>query len=835
MAGGYYPGPVETIAPMDESFIGGFKQAPPSPRPPTVPPKEHHYFHGSGTMPQAVHYTPSTQSSSLTVSTSQLTAMTAVERSQVLRIARMEPHLQFMCGPLLKYDTTDEHGVWHGAALIVTSDSSSLYDPHPSLTYTYDPAQQIPTFTRQPSESQFSPPNSSASASAYPSSPLPSTSSSSFNAAGSNNNTLNSPRKRGTSFTNSRSNDRSPIRPSRISISQELGPHPADPHSTVFPVGNSYSGSGSGMPASPMTGNFQGPSFSFGAGSGAGDVKYEGSGAGGAGNGHGHPPNYPASSQTARTSQVFGQEIWVYGGNASGASGGYGYGNTFTFWRFLIKVPLGEREMKVKYSINKGQEMEFWVPGREQNMRWAAHSCNGFSAGINPDDFRGPGFKSGYDPVWMDLLSKHSAMPFHVLVGGGDQLYCDSLMREPEMQDWVSHMKPEEKKQYPLSEEMRLAIDRFFFNHYCQSFRSGAWARANCSIPMLNMCDDHDLIDGFGSYPDDLQSSPVFRQIGARGYFFFLLFQCFISVEIDGASDAPGKHVYQSLVLGDPGPYVRFPSHSFLSRLGPQVYMLLLDCRAERRKEQVCSPNPYVRVFDRLNRLPGGVKHVIFQLGIPIAYPRMVFLETALESKLNPLVALGRNGSLGLSGFVNKFNAEAELLDDLNDHWTARSHKKERNWLIEQLQNFSKVKRVRVSFLSGDVHCAAVGCFKTLKVKNKPEIPTQNDWRYMVNVVTSAIVNTPPPGGVITMVSSLATKVHKTLHHIETDETMLPIFTMEPNGQSRKQKYIMGRRNWCRAEMDDRSGELIFDIRVEREKGYGVTTGYELRVHAPAW
>lgn len=51
--------------------------------------------------------------------------------------------------------------------------------------------------------------------------------------------------------------------------------------------------------------------------------------------------------------------------------------------------------------------------------------------------------------------------------------------------------------------------------------------------------------------------------------------------------------------------------------------------------------------------------------GIPVAYPRMVFLETALESKLNPLVALGRAGQMGLSGFVNKFNADAELLDDL--------------------------------------------------------------------------------------------------------------------------------------------------------------------------
>jgi hypothetical protein len=55
-------------------------------------------------------------------------------------------------------------------------------------------------------------------------------------------------------------------------------------------------------------------------------------------------------------------------------------------------------------------------------------------------------------------------------------------------------------------------------------------------------------------------------------------------------------------------------------------------------------------------------------VGIPIAYPRMVFLETALESKFNPLVALGKTGSLGLTGFVNKFNAEAELLDDLVSH-----------------------------------------------------------------------------------------------------------------------------------------------------------------------
>jgi hypothetical protein len=94
----------------------------------------------------------------------------------------------------------------------------------------------------------------------------------------------------------------------------------------------------------------------------------------------------------------------------------------------MLEIPLAQNEMKIRYSINHGQVLHFFVPGVHQNMRWAAHSCNGFSAGINPDDFRGPGFNTGYDPVWSDLLQKHEEQPFHVLMGGGDQLYCDACV-----------------------------------------------------------------------------------------------------------------------------------------------------------------------------------------------------------------------------------------------------------------------------------------------------------------------------------------------------------------------------------------------------------------------
>ena len=52
---------------------------------------------------------------------------------------------------------------------------------------------------------------------------------------------------------------------------------------------------------------------------------------------------------------------------------------TFTFWRFLIHIPLAQHEMVVHYSVNNGQQLEFYVPGRNQNMRWAAHSVRGLS------------------------------------------------------------------------------------------------------------------------------------------------------------------------------------------------------------------------------------------------------------------------------------------------------------------------------------------------------------------------------------------------------------------------------------------------------------------------
>jgi hypothetical protein len=82
------------------------------------------------------------------------------------------------------------------------------------------------------------------------------------------------------------------------------------------------------------------------------------------------------------------------------------------------------------------------------------------------------------------------------------------------------------------------------------------------------MCDDHDLIDGFGSYDDETQWSPIFNHIGSRGYFWFLLFQLFVNDDFDGVHHPPGSHPNKALVIGGPGAYIPHPNHTLISYLG---------------------------------------------------------------------------------------------------------------------------------------------------------------------------------------------------------------------------------------------------------------------------
>jgi hypothetical protein len=105
-----------------------------------------------------------------------------------------------------------------------------------------------------------------------------------------------------------------------------------------------------------------------------------------------------------------------------------GQGGPHTFWRFKLEVPQSDQELAVVYSVDgqphadtesvtakESKSFSFFVPSKTQNFRWAGHSCNGFSAGIDTAAFNGP------DPLWDDMLNDHAKAPFHAVIGGGDQ------------------------------------------------------------------------------------------------------------------------------------------------------------------------------------------------------------------------------------------------------------------------------------------------------------------------------------------------------------------------------------------------------------------------------
>ena len=70
----------------------------------------------------------------------------------------------------------------------------------------------------------------------------------------------------------------------------------------------------------------------------------------------------------------------------------------------------------------------------------------------------------------------------------------------------------------------------------------------------------------------------------------------------------------------------------------------------------------------------------------------------------------------------------------------------------------------------------------------------------MPNIISSAIVNAPPPD----TLADILNRRNK-VHHLdaETDEDMIPIFTHDVNGKPRNNKRLLNRRNWCSIRVYD--------------------------------
>lgn len=357
---------------------------------------------------------------------------------------------------------------------------------------------------------------------------------------------------------------------------------------------------------------------------------------------------------------------------------------------YCFDLPLPRIAIKGVYQYD-GISYELAIPGESDDPRIIYVSCNGFS-----DPKVMAKHSTPQMALWEDIEVRHASQPYHVLIGGGDQVYADSILYDRgDFEAWASQSF-QQGNQVPLTAAMDDQLQEFYFDLYCSRWKDPTLARIMASVPLLAMWDDHDIIDGWGSYPRDRQDCPVMKGIFAAARRGFAVFQQHLPSESTTHPNGFGDAFSRGLIIG-------------------KTAILALDLRSDRRQDCVMRPSHWKLVVEWLDSLDEDkVKHLLLMSSIPVVYPSFSLLEEMFAI----------------------IPGQQELEDDLRDHWNSVPHAQERVRLIHNLINLS-YRGIRPTILSGDVHVAALGQIES--TRDPARVVTINQ------LISSAVVHPPPP------------------------------------------------------------------------------------------
>ncbi|KAK3702350.1 hypothetical protein LTR37_014924 [Vermiconidia calcicola] len=491
------------------------------------------------------------------------------------------------------------------------------------------------------------------------------------------------------------------------------------------------------------------------------------------------------------------------------------------FYRYDVDLRMDDNgPAKWTYAITSHlgcTRYEFLVAGRyEHSWRFVAHSGNDFGLNVSANERSKLG---GIPLMWKDVLLKHQECGgFHAQIGLGGQIYADRLWKDiPALKQWTQTSGKENRKNAPWNARLDEDVMHAYFHYYTSHFDQPAVREAFAQIPQVCCLDDHDIFDGYGSYPEYMQQSHVLKNIGRIGIDMYLLFQHHTTHEI---LRNVSNDIDLFTITGNGWHFVKY--------LGPSVVVVGPDTRSERNANQVMAGPTYQGLFPKVAVLPPSVQHCIWLLPVPIIYPRL----EAVESMANTVqtgkkfVTGGFNmaGKLagGLAGVVGAKSAvhsgfdgvkkavgksglmqgvlspfgEIDVLDELRDLWTHESKDLERTYIIRTLQGISHNKSLRMTFLSGGVNVCGAG------LVHDPAKPS--DHKTMYQLISSSIVNAPMPSYVIRMLhNNKPLYVPQNGHRnsvpgqpSDTKEDMMEIFAADVDGRPRETRRLMGRRNY---------------------------------------
>ena len=400
-------------------------------------------------------------------------------------------------------------------------------------------------------------------------------------------------------------------------------------------------------------------------------------------------------------------------------------------WRHDLSMAQGAQERRVTYGL-QGQadaSWQFTVPAEQHPPRMAYFSCNGFS---DPKAMKS--FKPAAQAVWQDLLNNHDArfrpagyvvdreqqwhearvhnqqlQRFHLLMGGGDQVYMDGVWSDPGLKELKAWTEWDEDQQasYQPGANLLSRIKAYYLGVYLQRWartaQGAGCGQAFATSPTVMMWDDHDIFDGWGSYGPKLQKSPLLQAMFRIAREAFWVFQLQMPADLlppltdrnpPQAKDPWWAPIdWAAVATADPLSLAFLPNQAGLSHrlVLPGLTLNVMDLRTDRSQLQVMSADTWAAwktVWDQ-ETPDSATGHQLIISSVPVVHPKLSTAETITSWQGDDVVE-------GLG-------------DDLNDHWAHDRHEDERKRLVRTLMQLAERSLSRVTIVSGDVHVAAWG------------------------------------------------------------------------------------------------------------------------------
>ena len=396
------------------------------------------------------------------------------------------------------------------------------------------------------------------------------------------------------------------------------------------------------------------------------------------------------------------------------------------FWRAEIAIPLAQLDhvcnyqilieaQAASYAITRNSlvaEWSFFCPAAKQRIQLAFASCNGFSS----DKVRAQ-HPAPMDYLWQRMQQQQAAhmanvdyaevvdAPYAALIMGGDQIYADAIFNQKQPLYAWSQKPLKAQLSAPVSDTLRQRIDQFYLDTYIRSWTQSAALRyCLASIPSIMMWDDHDIIDGWGSQPYRLETSPTYQAMFDSAKKYFTLFQ------VRGINN----HALQQTTAA--------PAHFGMTLRFRDYGLLVMDNRSQRTLHNIMGSGKadFIQGLAELQAGWQAGQKLLVLSGVPFLYRH--FSESDNNIRLS---------------------IQFDAYDDMADHWRFSTHYDEMCSILQRLLQFQATLQAhtptKVFIISGDVHVAASGSYR-----EQPNPANPSNTGNIVQLISSGIVHPPP-------------------------------------------------------------------------------------------